>query len=51
MAPEWWIEAQTYAEENYDPSENDGKEWDQLSSEEQEKGILEAYENMYVGGT
>lgn len=46
---EWYEESQIYAEENYDPEQNDGIEWDDLSSEDQEKKIFEAYDNLYLG--
>ena len=49
MAPEWYVESQLHAEESYDPSQNNGIRWDELSTEDQEKRILEAYDNLYLG--
>jgi PAB1-binding protein PBP1 len=42
MSPDWWEQAMEMAAENHDPAEHDGREWDQLTVEEQEFGIADA---------
>jgi len=42
MAPERWIEAIGLAEETYDPADNGGREWGDLTGEEQHDLALEA---------
>lgn len=46
MSPDWWEMAMELAQEDHDPDEYDGREWDELSVEEQEIGIAEALDAL-----
>ena len=39
MAPEWWFANMEAAEDNHDPDLYDGRDWDDLTSDEQEEAI------------
>ena len=47
MGPEWYYEAYERAIDNYIPEEHDGKEWDELTEEEQQIEIENEIDNNY----
>jgi len=49
VAPEWWVEAQFAAEERHDPDQHGGRDWDDLSYEEQETAIYAVLEDIGDG--
>ena len=34
MGPDWWVDGYELAESLYDPAENDGRPWDDLTADE-----------------
>lgn len=47
MGPEWYYEAYERAIENYDPEEHDGRDWEELTDEEQQFEIEKEIDNIY----
>lgn len=40
MGPDWYFNAAEAAEENHDPDEYEGREWDELTDQEKDEAIL-----------
>lgn len=40
MGPDWWLNAAEAAEENHDPAEYEGREWEELTDQEKDEAIL-----------
>ena len=50
MGPDWYFDASERAEENHDPEDYDGREWDDLTDEERDKATLEAVYDIADAG-
>ncbi len=47
MGPEWYYEAYERAIDNYSPEEYDGRDWDELTEEEQQAEIENEIDDNY----
>lgn len=47
MGPEWYYEAYERAIDNYCPEDFDGKDWEELTDEEQQEIIDKEIDNGY----
>ena len=41
MSPPWYERAAEAAEENHDPAEYEGREWEELTDEERNEAVLD----------
>ena len=46
MSPDWWERAMETAMERHDAEAHEGREWDELSVEEQELAIAEVLDDI-----
>jgi hypothetical protein len=41
MGPDWYFDASERAEENHDPDNYDGREWEELTDEEKDEATMD----------